>query len=85
MGCHFLLQGMFPTQGLNLCLLDWQADSLPLSHQGSLAIEFLPITIMEVRTFAPAHMHELLTSLEGKSPELGAPAMQDGWMEAQWL
>ena len=37
-GCHFLLQGIFPTQGSNLCLwslLQWQADSLPLSHQGS--------------------------------------------------
>ena len=34
-GCHALLQGMFPTQGLNLCLLQQQADSLPLSHQGS--------------------------------------------------
>ena len=27
--------GIFPDQGLNLCLLLWQADSLPLSHQGS--------------------------------------------------
>ena len=34
-GCHFLLQGIFPTQGLNPCLLHWQADSLPLSHQES--------------------------------------------------
>ena len=37
-GCHFLLQGIFLTQGLNLCLLHflyWQADSLPLSHVGS--------------------------------------------------
>ena len=33
-GCHFLIQGIFPTQGLNLHLLHWQADSLPLSHQG---------------------------------------------------
>ena len=33
--CHFLLQGIFPTQGSNLCLLHWQAHSLPLSHQGS--------------------------------------------------
>ena len=33
--CHFLLQGIFLTQRLNLCLLHWQADSLPLSHQGS--------------------------------------------------
>ena len=32
-GCRFLLQGIFPTQGLNLHLLRWQADSLPLSHQ----------------------------------------------------
>ena len=32
MGCHFLLQGIFSTQGWNLCLLHWQADSLPLSH-----------------------------------------------------
>ena len=27
-------RGIFPDQGLNLCLLHWQADSLPLSHQG---------------------------------------------------
>ena len=33
--CYFLLQGIFPTQGLNPCLLHWQVDSLPLSHQGS--------------------------------------------------
>ena len=26
---------ILPDQGLNLCLLHWQADSLPLSHQGS--------------------------------------------------
>ena len=34
MGCHFL-QGIFSTEGSNPCLLHWQADSLPLSHQGS--------------------------------------------------
>ena len=36
--CHFLLQGIFLTQGLNpscLCLLHWQADSLPLPYLGS--------------------------------------------------
>ena len=33
--CHFLLRGIFPAQGRNPCLLHWQADSLPLSHQGS--------------------------------------------------
>ena len=35
MGCHFLLQGILPTQGSNLYLLHWQADSLPLSHLAS--------------------------------------------------
>ena len=35
MGCHFLLQGLFPTQGLNRGLLYWQTVSLPLSHQES--------------------------------------------------
>ena len=34
-GCHFFLQGIFPIQGLNPCLLHWKVDSLPLSHQGS--------------------------------------------------
>ena len=34
-GCHFLFQGIFPTQGSNPCLLPWQTDSLPLSHPGS--------------------------------------------------
>ena len=33
-GCHFLLQGIFPAQELNLCLLNWQVDSIPLSHLG---------------------------------------------------
>ena len=35
MGCYFLLQGICPTQGLNLCLLHWQANCLPLYHQES--------------------------------------------------
>ena len=34
LGCHFLHQGIFLIQGLNLPILHWQADSLPLSHQG---------------------------------------------------
>ena len=34
-GCHFILQGIFLTQGLDLGPLHWQVDSLPLSHLGS--------------------------------------------------
>ena len=36
-GCHFLLQGIFPTQRLNsylFSLLHWQVDSLPLAPPG---------------------------------------------------
>ena len=37
-GHHFFSRGIFPAQGSNphlLCLLYWQADSLPLNHLGS--------------------------------------------------
>ena len=36
-GCHALLQGILPTQGLNshlLCLLHWQVGSLPRASLG---------------------------------------------------
>ena len=42
-GCHALLQGIFPTQGSNphlLCLLHWQLGSLPLALPG----KRLPLT-----------------------------------------
>ena len=42
-GCHFLLQGIFLTQGSNPGLLHWQSFSLPLRHQGSpvrLSVQF---------------------------------------------
>ena len=35
MGCHFLLQELFLTEGWNLHLLHWQVDSLLLSYQES--------------------------------------------------
>ena len=57
-GWHFLLQGVFLTQILNLHLLHWQVHSLPQSHQGSLLnlagkhkthtlISYLPTTSMQ--------------------------------------
>ena len=44
LGCHALLQGIFPTQGSNpclLCLLHWQVGSLPLVPPGKPPIELL--------------------------------------------
>ena len=40
LGCHSLLQRIFPTQGSNPSLLDWWADSSPLSHLGSLLFKY---------------------------------------------
>ena len=34
MGSHSLLQGVFPTQGSNPCLLHWQADSFTTEPPG---------------------------------------------------
>ena len=47
MGCHFLLQGIFPSQGLNqrlLCLLHCKQILNLLSHWGS--------TVLGLRCFA---------------------------------
>ena len=52
--CHFLLQGNFLTQGSNprlLCLLHWQADSLPLYHLGS------PQTCTQMHSCTHTHTH----------------------------
>ena len=43
-GCHFFLQGIFLTQGSNLCLLYWKAGALPLSHQCVVAPSMWPWT-----------------------------------------
>ena len=53
---NFLLQGIFPTQGLNpslLCLLHWQACSLPLSHLWRPGNEHC--NSFKILVFAPLH------------------------------
>ena len=42
-GLPFPSPGIFLTQGSNLCLLHWQADSLPLSQQESLIAVYVGI------------------------------------------
>ena len=50
-GCHALQKGIFPTQGSKslLCLLHWQAGSLPLVPPGTL----------NVRACTHTHTHTL--------------------------
>ena len=56
-GCHFLFEGIFPTQGLNLRLLFWQADSLPLSHMKS------PCRPLQSQSNCFLHVTSLLVNL----------------------
>lgn len=51
-GCHFLLQLIFPTQGWKLRFLHWQVDSLPLSHLGSPMKDYSPFKKNTVLPFA---------------------------------
>ena len=44
--CHFPLQVIFLDQRSNQCLLHWQGDSLPLSHQASSLILYIHIWIL---------------------------------------
>ena len=53
-GCHFLLQGIFPTQGSNSLFLHWQEDSLPLSHlRQFISIYF---TFFKLSVFSRSHI-----------------------------
>ena len=61
-GCHCLLQGIFPTQGSNPCLLHWQEDSIPLSHQRSPFSDIPKLNpgfLLSPRTLSPQAMLRL--------------------------
>ena len=68
-GCHFLLQGIFPTQGSNPYLLHWQANSLPLSHQGNsiIAYFYLKKKKKSLTSFRHFHLPERLLNPKQKS------------------
>ena len=51
---HFPLQGIFPTQGMNLGLLHWQAGSLPLVTPGK---PLFRATIMEKDNISEVKNH----------------------------
>ena len=59
-GCPSLLQGIFPTQGLNPCLLHGQEDSLLLSPEGSSyrSVQYVISSGGETNTYHPV-MHYL--------------------------
>ena len=58
--CYFLLQGISLTYRLNLRLLHWQTDSLPLGHLGSfnriILISIAIIVKLKKKTLCPFNM-----------------------------
>ena len=58
-GCYFLLQGIFPTQGSNPPLLHWQVDSLLLNHQESPSASFRTnqSPIIDASCLKESHQH----------------------------
>ena len=58
-GCHFLLQGIFPTQGLNLGLLYYRQILYHLSHQGS--PKFRPQRLNSPSIPGPSSSHQFWT------------------------
>ena len=76
-GCHALLQGIFPTQGLKPCLLDllhWQAGSLPLCHVGRV------VNATSIRVNRPYTVYQMtgrMSIREGIQPGINAMNIQD--------
>ena len=100
-GFHALLQGIFSTQGWNpglLCLLHWQAGSLPLAHLGSLccvctSAQPRPGCLCEMTqgifSYFPTHTHTLTwkDGPRGNPDGLQAAALSEGALQAApaWL
>ena len=72
-GCHFLLQEIFPTQGLNPCLLHCRQRLYCLSHQGTSKIMVTHVSTATLSAPNPAAGHRRPTppletpGLPGKS------------------
>ena len=71
MGCHFLLQGIFPTQGLSLGVLHCRLILYQLSYQGS--PDSIPgLGGIHVLWSNQAHMLQILSPYAA-TPEAQAP------------
>ena len=61
MGCYALLQGIFPTQGLNPGLLHHEWILYSLSHQGK---KIYKLNYIKLKMFVPKRYHERTTQNE---------------------
>ena len=81
-GCHALLQGICPIQGSNLCLLHWQMDSSPLSHQGS-STGWAPAGMKDLSPMKSSiSTHVDMCSGEGSGNPLQCSCLENPWWAA---
>ena len=89
-GCHALLQGIFPTQGANphfLCLLLWQVHALPLCHRiwhflATYLCRSCPSSEVVCPTFTPVFIAALFTiARTWKYPRCPST---DEWVRKLW-
>ena len=66
--------GIFQDQGPNLCLLHWQADSLPSSHQGKPGVFFTWGTLEQCLEMLVATDEGMLLASRGWRPGLLLPS-----------
>ena len=81
LSCRFLLQGIFLTQELNLCLfhlLHWQADSLPLHHRACVLSRSVTLQPYLARLLCPRDS-------PGKNPGVGCLAFLQSIFPTQGL
>ena len=74
-GCHALLQGIFPNQGSNLhllCLLHWQVGSLPLAPPGK-PQGYICFPINQTKTLPGSPSHHTIKEMSWDLLELQTP------------
>ena len=67
-GCHSLLQGIFPTQGSNLGLLHYRQILYHLRHQGSKAGRCLPCQYSLLFSVPASHLSKFQNPAQVSSP-----------------
>ena len=73
-GCHFLLQGIFPTQGLNLGLLPCRQIPYGLSYEGSPIMHGCMLS-----GFSHVWLFVMLQTVAGQAPLSRGLSRQEYW------
>ena len=80
MGCHAVLQGIFPTQGSHLRLLHWQMDSFLRSSFLLLMLEVTSLNLQVAASPVKNHLENpTLTSAHRPLAELSLMATAVWW------